>query len=79
MNTELSMLYNVQNKNYDIVNLLVGQLFDKKYYKIAYLCSELICKDFTEVGLFFNNSKKIIEHNSLDNIIKYDFKNKKFL
>ena len=75
----LSMLYNVQNKNYDIVNLLVGQLFDKKYYKIAYLCSELICKDFTEVGLFFNNSKKIIEHNALDNIIKYDFKNKRFL
>ncbi len=75
----LSMLYNVQNKNYDMVNLLVGQLFDKKYYKIAYLCSELICRDFNEVGLFFNNSKKIIEHNALENIIKYDFKNKKFL
>ena len=75
----LSMLYNVQNKNYDMVNLLVGQLFDKKYYKIAYLCSELICRDFNEVGLFFNNSKNIIEHNALDNIIKYDFKNKRFL
>ena len=57
----------------------MGQLFDKEYYKIAYLCSELICKDFTEAGLFFNNSKNIIEQNALDNIIKYDFKNKKFL
>ena len=75
----LSMFYNVQNKNYDIVNILVRQLFDKKFYKIANLCSELICRDFAHVGLFFNNSKIIIEHNVADNIIKYDFKNKIFL
>ena len=75
----LSMLYNVQNKNHDIVNLLIGQLFDKKYHKIAYLCSELICRDFTDVGLFFSNSKNILEQNAVDNIIKFDFKNKRFL
>ena len=68
-----------QNKNHDKVNLLLGQLFDKKYYKIAYLCSELICRDFANVGLFFNNTKIILEQYKVDNIIKYDFKNKRFL
>ena len=75
----LSMFYNVQNKNHKIVNNLVEQLFDKKYHQIAYVCSDLICRDFNEAGLFFNNSKNILECNTINNIIKYDFKNKRFM
>ena len=75
----LSIFYNIQNKNHKMANNLVGQLFDKKYYKVAFLCSELICRDFYKAGLIFNNSKNAIEHNKINNIIKYDFKNKNFL
>ena len=68
----LSALYNFQVKREEIATKFIDKTVDKIYRNIAISCSKLICKDFTEVGLFFNNPTK-------SNIINYNFKDKKYI
>ena len=68
----LSALYNFQVKREETATKFIDKTVDKIYRNIAISCSKLICKDFTEVGLFFNNPTR-------SNIINYNFKDKKYI
>ena len=68
----LSVLYNFQVKREETATNLIDKMVDKIYRNVAISSSQLICKDFTEVGLFFNNP-------TISNIINYNFKDKKYI
>ena len=59
---------------------LTSDMVEKVYLNIANSCAKLICKDFTDVGLFFDDpSKHPIIGRKVNNIIDYNFRDKKFI
>ena len=58
----------------------LGNLQKTTQFIITISCSKLICKDFTDVGLFFNDPKSYSDFTiKTNNVINYDFrKNKNF-
>ena len=76
----LSIMYNIQIKNEKIATNLISDMTEKVYLNIANSCTKLICKDFTDVGLFFDDpSKHPVIGRKVNNIINYDFRDKKFI
>ena len=76
----LSIVYNIQIKNEKIAMNLISNMGEKVYLNIANSCAKLICKDFTDVGLFFDNpSKHPVIGRKVNNIINYNFRDKKFI
>ena len=76
----LSVMYNFQVKKQVVATKLIDTMVDKTYRNVAISCSKLICKDFTDVGLFFNDpvNYSYLQQNR-NNIINYDFKNNKYV
>ena len=76
----LAIMYNIQIKNEKIATNLISDIVEKVYLNIANSSAKLICKDFTEVGLFFNDpSKHPAISRKVNKIINYDFRNKKII
>ena len=75
-----SKVYERNDKKDEIAINLINKMVDKTYRNIAISCSKLICKDFTAVGLFFNDSVNYSDFKpKINNIINYDFKNNKYV
>ena len=76
----LTVMYNFQVKKQAVATNLIDTMVDKTYRNVAISCSKLICKDFTDVGLFFNDPKSYSDFTiKTSNVINYDFrKNKNF-
>ena len=76
----LSVMYNYQIKKDEVATNLIDKMVDKTHRNIAISCSKLICKDFTDVGLFFNDPVNYPNlQQNINNIINYDFKNNKYV
>ena len=76
----LSIMYNLQINNEQISIKLMDKMVEKSYWNTAVSCSKLICKDFTDLGLFFNIANKNFYNESLiNNVINFDFKGKKYI
>ena len=45
-------MYNFQLNNEQIGIKLMDNMVEKSYWNTAISCSKLICKDFTDLGLF---------------------------
>ena len=76
----LTVMYNFQVKKQAVATNLIDTMVDKTYRNVAISCSKLISKDFTDVGLFFNDPKSYSDFTiKTSNVINYDFrKNKNF-
>ena len=76
----LTVMYNFQVKKQAVATNLIDTMVDKTYRNVAISCSKLISKDFTVVGLFFNDPKSYSDFTiKTSNVINYDFrKNKNF-
>ena len=76
----LTVMYNFQVKKQAVATNLIDKMVDKTYRDVVISCSKLICKDFTDVGLFFNDPKSYSDFTiKTNNVINYDFrKNKNF-
>ena len=76
----LLIMYNFQVNNEQIGIKLMDNMVEKSYWNTAVSCSKLICKDFTDLGLFFNITNKNYWNESIiSNVINYDFKGKKYI
>ena len=76
----LSIMYHTQIKNEKIATNLISHIAEKVYLKIVNSCAKLICKDFTNLGLFFDDPcKHPVIGRKVNNIINYDFRDKKFI
>ena len=76
----LSVMYNYQIKKDEVATNLMDKMVYKTYRNIAISCSKLICKDFTDIGLFFNDPVNYSDFQpEINNIINYDFKNSKYV
>ena len=76
----LTVMYNFQVKKQAVATNLIDTMVDTTYRNIAISCSKLICKDFTDVGLFFNDPVNYFNlQPKINNIINYDFKNNKYV
>ena len=76
----LTIMYNFQVKKQAVATNLIDTMVDKTYRNVAISCSKLICKDFTDVGLFFNDPDNYLNlQPKINNIINYDFKNNKYV
>ncbi len=76
----LSIMYNFQLKNEQIAIKLMNNMVEKTYWNTAVSCSKLICKDFTDLGLFFNiTNNNYYNEPVISNVINYDFKGKKYI
>ena len=76
----LIIMYNFQVNNEQIAIKLMDNMVEKSYLNTAVSCSKLICKDFTDLGLFFNITNKNYWNESIiSNVINYDFKGKKYI
>tara|TARA_B100000900_G_scaffold311720_1_gene270522 strand:- start:95 stop:580 length:486 start_codon:yes stop_codon:yes gene_type:complete len=79
-NDILSIMYNFQVNNEQIGIKLMGNMVEKSYWNTAVSCSKLICKDFTDLGLFFNiGNKNYRDEPTISNVINFDFKSKKYI
>ena len=73
-------MYNYQIKKDEVATNLMDKMVYKTYRNIAISCSKLICKDFTDIGLFFNDPVNYSDFQpEINNIINYDFKNNKYV
>ncbi len=76
----LSIMYYFQVNNEQRGIILMNNMVEKLYWITAVSCSKLICKDFTDLGLFFNITKKdYFNEPIINNVINYDFKGKKYI
>ena len=76
----LSIMYNFQVKNEQIGIKLMDNMVEHSYWNTALSCSKLICKDFTDLGLFFNiANKNYCNKPTISNVINFDFKCKKYI
>ena len=73
----LLVLYCQQYNRLPVTNYYLSNLINKNFYTCAFECSKLICKNFIEMGLFFENPLKYLEHNNEKKWIysKYKIKN----
>ena len=73
----LLVLYYQQYNKLPVTNYYLSNLINKNFYNCAFECSKLICKNFIEMGLFFENPLKYLEHNNEKKWIysKYKIKN----
>ena len=75
----LTVMYNFQVKKQAVATNLIDTMVDTTFKNIAISCSKLICKDFTDVGLFFNDPKSYSDFKTkTNNIIYYDFRKNKY-
>ena len=75
----LTVMYNFQVKKQVVATKLIDTMVDKTYRNVAISCSKLISKDFTDVGLFFNDPKSYSDFEiDTNNIINYDFRKNKY-
>ena len=75
----LTIMYNFQFKKQAVATNLIDTMVDKTYRNVAISCSKLICKDFTDVGLFFNDPKIYFDFTiKNNNVINYVFKKNKY-
>ena len=75
----LTVMYNYQVNNQAVATNLMDTMVDKTYKNVAISCSKLICKDFTDVGLFFNDPKSYSDFKTkTNNVISYDFRENKY-
>ena len=63
----LLVLYYQQHNKLPVSNYYLSNLVNQKFYSCASECSKLICKNFIEMGLFFENPLKYWEHNNEKN------------
>ena len=76
----LTIMYNFQVKKQAVATNLIDTIVDTTFRNVAISCSKLICKDFTDVGLFFNDPVNYSNlQQNINNIINYDFKNNKYV
>ncbi len=76
----LSIMYNFQAHDEKTAKIIMDNMVEKSYWNTAVSCSKLICKDFTDLGLFFDNPKTYISYEPVkSNVINYDFKYKKYI
>ena len=74
----LTVMYNFQVKKQAVATNLIDTMVDKTYRNVAISCSKLISKDFTDVGLFFNDPKSYSDFTiKSNNVINYDFRKSK--
>ena len=75
----LTVMYNFQVKKQAFATNLIDSIVDTTYRDVAISCSKLICKDFTDVGLFFNDPKSYFDNTTkTNNVINYDFRKNKY-
>ena len=75
----LTVMYNFQVKKQAVATNLIDTMVEKTYRNVAISCSKLICKDFTDVGLFFNDPKSYSDFKTkTNNVISYDFRENKY-
>ena len=71
----LFIMYNFQVNNEQIGIKLMDNMVEKSYWNTAVSCSKLICKDFTDLGLFFNiGNNNYRNEPTRSNVINFDFK-----
>ena len=76
----LFIMYNFQVNNEQIGIKLMDNMVEKSYWNTAVSCSKLICKDFTDLGLFFNiANKNYCNQPTISKVISFDFKSKKYI
>ena len=75
----LTVMYNYQVNKQAVATYLIDTMVDTTYRNVAISCSKLICKNFTEVGLFFDDPKSYFHYTTkTDNVINYDFRKNKY-
>ena len=64
----LLALYYLQHNKLPVSNYYLSNLVNQKFHSCAFEYTKLICKNFINAGLFFENPLKYLEHNNKENI-----------
>ena len=60
----LLVYYYQQYNRLPVANYYLSNLVNQRFLSCAFECSKLICKNFIEAGLFFENPLKYLEYNN---------------